>query len=35
MEKPKTIQDIIDESLALWEDEEDAELEEIKEEENK
>jgi len=25
MEKPKTIQDIIDESLALWEDEEDAE----------
>jgi len=25
MEKPKTIQDIIDESLALWEDEEDGE----------
>jgi len=25
MEKPKTIQDIIDESLALWENEEDGE----------
>jgi len=25
MEKPKTIQDIIDESLALWKDEEDGE----------
>jgi len=25
IDKPKTIQDIIDESLALWEDEEDGE----------